>query len=445
MKFIPLTFAAFLDFAAALINLFYLILVLVRTSRTTLYVTFAFICMANIVWNIGSFIEYVTGNHLWYYFSRIGSSMLPALMFHLILTFLGADHRRSNWVRVAYVLSGLFGLSSLLALLLPDLRWVIDTGLRNILYLLVLGPILFAGIVFALVGMKRTNRQDERERLLYILLAAIIGVFTGLTETVQFLGIPIPRLGHLGCLIYSSILAIGIFKHREAYDILAQMQEKLESLGELAAGIAHEIRNPLTSIKGASNLLAGELKHLNLPSNQEYCNIIREEIDRLDHILLNFQYFTRPLRIEKELVDVDEIIWKTVKLAETGPVNITIRQQLSGNAPKVKADASLLKQVFLNLIKNADEACGSDGELVIRTGIHSPSVRISFTDNGPGIPAENLNRIFEPFFTTKSTGMGMGLAICRRIIQAHGGELEVKNRLPKGTEFTIVLPIQTVR
>ena len=441
MKSIPLTLAAYLDFGAALINLFYLILVMVRTSRTTLYITFACICLANIVWNFGSFMEYVTGNHLWFYLSRIGSSMLPALMFHLIITFLRAEHRRTTWVRVAYVLSGLFGLVALLALFLPNLRWVIDTGLRNTLYLIVLGPILFAGIVLALIGMKPTNLQDERERLIYILLAAIIGVFTGLTETVQFLGIPVPRLGHLGCLIYSSILAIGIFKHREAYDILAQMQEKLNFMGEMAAGIAHEIRNPLTSIKGASNLLSGELKSLDLPRVWEYHDIIREEIDRLNHILLNFQYFTRPLKVEKETVSVNEVIQKTVKLAESGPLKIMTKQELADHSPEIRADASLLKQVFFNLIKNANEACDPDGELVVKTEVAPSWFRIIFSDNGPGVPSGNLHQIFEPFFTTKSGGMGMGLAICQRIIQAHGGQIEVKNRLPRGAEFTILLPI----
>jgi signal transduction histidine kinase len=441
MKSIPLTLAASLDFVAALINLFYLILVMVRTSRTTLYITFAFICVANIVWNFGSFMEYVTGDHLWFYLSRIGSSMLPALMFHLIIAFLGAEHRRRTWVRGAYVLSGLFGLVALLTLFLPDLRWVIDTGLRNTLYLIFLGPILFAGIVLALIGMKRTNLQDERERLVYILLAAIIGVFTGLTETVQFLGIPIPRLGHLGCVIYSSILAIGIFKHREAYDILAQMQEKLNFMGEMAAGIAHEIRNPLTSIKGASTLLASESKQIHLPKFHEYHEIITEEIERLHQILNNFQYFTRPLKVEKEPVSINEVIQKTVKLAETGSVKIKIIQELSYNSPKTPADASLLKQVFFNLIKNANEACDPEGELVIKTEVASSWYRTSFSDNGSGIPSGNLKRIFEPFFTTKSSGMGMGLAICQRIVQAHGGRLEVKNRLPRGTEFTILLPI----
>jgi signal transduction histidine kinase len=219
------------------------------------------------------------------------------------------------------------------------------------------------------------------------------------------------------------------------------VQEKLEFLGEMAAGIAHEIRNPLTSLRGASNLLAREIENINLPNIREYHDIISEEIERLNHILLNFQYFTRPLTIQKEPIPIHDVIHKTVKLAETGPLNIKIKQELCGNSPAGWADASLLKQVFLNLIKNAEEACGSEGELVIKAETLPPWLKITFSDNGSGIPPENINRIFDPFFTTKSTGMGMGLAICQRIIQSHGGRLEVKNGLPKGTEFIILLPV----
>jgi len=289
-------------------------------------------------------------------------------------------------------------------------------------------------------SIRMARSEDEKARLRYILAAFIIAVFTGVTDLVQILNLHVPPLGHLGCVTYSSILAIGVFKHRTAFDILAQMQEKLEFMGEMAAGIAHEIRNPLTSIKGASNLLARDLENIDLPNVREYHGIIREEIERLNHILLNFQYFTRPLKIEKESTAIGEVIQKTVKLAETGPINIRIRQELFENSPTVQADGALLKQVFLNLIKNAEEACGPGGELVIKTETLSPWLKLCFSDNGPGIPPENLGHLFEPFFTTKPTGMGMGLAICQRIIQAHGGQLEVKNRFPIGTEFTILLP-----
>jgi len=107
----------------------------------------------------------------------------------------------------------------------------------------------------------------------------------------------------------------------------------------------------------------------------------------------------------------------------------------------IQADPTFLKQVFLNLIKNSAEACGSDGELLIKTEFFSPSLKIIFSDNGPGIPTELLNRIFEPFFTTKATGIGMGLPICHRIIEAHNGRIEVNNLLPKGTQFSIFLPV----
>ncbi len=248
-------------------------------------------------------------------------------------------------------------------------------------------------------------------------------------------------LRHRVNLGYGAALETGyLYAKGAGYDVLAQMQERLASLGEMAAGIAHEIRNPLTSIKGASDLLASELKQLEHPSLQGYHDIIREEIERLDHILLNFQHFTRPLKIEKEQTPIKTVIEKTVRLAETG-TGLRIRQEHVGNSQDISADASLLKQVFLNLIKNADEACSTGGELVIRTQPLPPWFRISFADNGPGISAEHIHRIFEPFFTTKSAGMGMGLAICHRIIRAHGGEMEVKNLLPRGAEFTLLLPI----
>jgi len=209
----------------------------------------------------------------------------------------------------------------------------------------------------------------------------------------------------------------------------------------MAADIAHEIRNPLSSIKGASNLLAHELRNLNQPRIQEYHTIITEEIERLNNILTNFQDLTKPLKIEKDSISINEVIQKTAKLAEMGTPHLEIRLELSNKLPVVQADASFLKQVFLNLIKNATEACGPGGQLEIKTAFDSPWIKINFSDDGPGIPPELVNRIFEPFFTTKSSGMGVGLAICQRIIQAHNGRIEVNNGLLKGTQFNIFLPV----
>ena len=431
----------YLALVVVLINFVYGILILARTSRGILYTTFALICLSNMVWNFGDFMTHVTGTRSWFYFSRFGSSMLPGLMFHLVCILVIPERKRMISVLLAYFLSGLFALVSLSAIFSPRVRWFMDGNARSIFYLILLAPFLFAGILMVLKALKETKIESEKQWLRYFSAAAVIGVSTGLTDLVSFVYHPLPPLGHLGCLVYSSVLAIGIFKHRAAYDILAQMRIKLEDLGQMAAGIAHEIRNPMTSIKGVSNLLGKELKNLNHPKCQEYCSLLTEEIERMSNILNNFQYLTKPIKIEKDSVSINDLVQKTVRLAEVGTLNLRIRLELSPDLPMIQVDASLLKQVFLNLMKNAEEACSSGGELVVKTESVSPFMRISFADNGKGIPLECLNRIFEPFFTTKTTGVGVGLAISQSIVQAHHGRIEVSSLLPKGTQFSIMLPL----
>lgn len=206
-------------------------------------------------------------------------------------------------------------------------------------------------------------------------------------------------------MIYSSVLAIGVFKHRAAYDLLAEIQMKLDMLNELAAGIAHELRNPLTSIEGAAGLLHTRSGKLTDEESKGYLSLITEEVERLDGILTNYQSLTRPLKIDKEPVRINSVIEKTVGLMQIHANGPGIKLDLSPELPICESGPQSLKQVFINLIKNAQEACGPEDSLHITTEYIPPWIRITFSDTGKGVPLEILPHIFEPFVSVKANGV----------------------------------------
>jgi signal transduction histidine kinase len=434
------TINVYFAFTAVVINAVFVVLVLARTSRTSFYLTFLFLCVAAIIWNFGIFMTYFRGRDFWFYIALIGSPMMPALLFHFIQSLI-RPASRSRRVVLAYSLSGLLSISSFLAIFHPGVRRFVDSVSWNIFFLAVLFPFILGGMVMLYKEMRSVQSEEQRNRLRYFLLATIIGTLMGFTDLIQIFKVPVPKLGHAGSVIYSSVIAVGMFKHRRAYDIIAQMQLKVELLSEMATDIAHELRNPLSSIKGASKLLSAELSPKSDAKALEYADIIVEEVERLDYILINFRHLTRPLNIKKDSVLINETIHKTVQLAEIGTLPLKVSEDLASGLPAVQADASSLRQVFLNLIKNASEACGENGKLMIKAEHVQPWVKITFQDSGTGIPSDLIGQIFEPFFTTKTSGMGMGLAISRKIVEAHGGRIEARNTASGGAEFSIYLPI----
>jgi PAS domain S-box-containing protein len=219
---------AYLAFLVVLINFVFVILVVVRTPRTIIYLIFLLICVANMFWNFGDFMAYFIQDRFWFYFSLIGSGMLPALMFHWVNAIVRPKRKSTLWIVPAYFFSGFLAFSSPLTVIHPKVRWFVDSDVWNILFLALLGPFLLAGMIILFYGIHRAKSEDEKSQLRYFLVAALIGVPTGLTDLIQVFKIPVPPLGHIGCLAYSSILAIGVFKHRRAYDILIQMKTKLE-------------------------------------------------------------------------------------------------------------------------------------------------------------------------------------------------------------------------
>jgi PAS domain S-box-containing protein len=223
--------------------------------------------------------------------------------------------------------------------------------------------------------------------------------------------------------------------------------DRLASLGELAAGTAHEINNPLTTVIGLSQLLTER----EVPDDiREGLKLINNEAQRAANVARNLLTFGGKHAPVKQLDQINSIIEDVLELRtyEHKVKNIDVERHLAPNLPKIMADYFQMQQVFMNIIINAEyfmtEAHGR-GTLTITTKKHNGTVSISIADDGPGIPQENLNRIFDPFFTTKEAGKGtgLGLSICHSIVTEHGGQIYVSSQLGKGTTIFIDLPINS--
>lgn len=218
--------------------------------------------------------------------------------------------------------------------------------------------------------------------------------------------------------------------------------EKLAAMGTLAAGVAHEVNNPLASI---SSLIQMMQSKDNLDGKaKENLKLIQTQIQRITQVTKDMMDFARVRPAAKILVDVNDLIEKSLRLAsfDKSFQTLHINKNFTENLPRVFADGDQLQQVFLNLFLNARDALPNEGELVINTTAENSEVRIAITDNGMGIKSEDIQKIFDPFFTTKPTGKGtgLGLAVCYGIITAHGGKIEVLSNDSKGTTFNIALP-----
>jgi two-component system, sporulation sensor kinase E len=221
--------------------------------------------------------------------------------------------------------------------------------------------------------------------------------------------------------------------------------ERLNALTLLAAGVAHEIGNPLNSLNIHLQLMERQARKLNESDRaelQESIDIARAEVNRLDSIVSQFLRAIRPTRPQLRPENINTIVDEAVRFfaAEIKDRDIVVERELRADLPTLELDRDQMKQAFYNVIKNSLEAMKRRGILRIRTDMDESHVLISFTDSGGGISAENLSHIFEPYFTTKTGGTGIGLLIVRRIVREHGGELSIESSEGKGLTLTIRLP-----
>ena len=262
--------------------------------------------------------------------------------------------------------------------------------------------------------------------------------------------------------VSGSLILVDDITEKRAREAKIRRIENLASLTTLAAGVAHEIKNPLGSLsihvqliqkaKDAQEKLCLELQH-NEKSGCEpggyfrqidkYLKVVDEEVDRLNAIVVDFLFAVRPINAVLRRGDVNALLVELVEFVsfELKKAKINSVLNLAENLPPVNFDPGLIKQAILNLIQNAIAAMSNGGTLTITTEEEEAEVKIIIADTGEGISEENFPKIFEPYFTTKSTGTGLGLTVVFKIIKEHQGEVSVKSREGEGTVFTVTLPL----
>ncbi len=242
-------------------------------------------------------------------------------------------------------------------------------------------------------------------------------------------------MGHI--ILFSDLTQIQELKRE------VERSQRLASLGRLAAGIAHEIRNPLSSIKGFATYFGERYRHV--PEDRKTAEIMVHEVERLNRVIGQLLEFARPLTVKKKSTSMETVIYHSLKMIERDAEakHIKVKTNLSPDVPDVYIDPDRMNQVFLNLYLNAIEAMEDGG--VLSVDFHPQEdlriVRITVSDTGHGIHKKDLVNIFDPYFTTKQSGTGLGLAIVHRIIESHKGEVRVESETGKGTSVTILLPV----
>jgi two-component system sensor histidine kinase HydH len=217
--------------------------------------------------------------------------------------------------------------------------------------------------------------------------------------------------------------------------------ERLASLGRLASGVAHEIRNPLSSIKGFAQYFRDKFEKDS--QDKSYAEIVIKEVERLDRVITQLLDFARPKELHPQSYPLSQVIEHPLKLVKADLDKKGINLKTSFLEERVEIDWDQMTQALLNIFLNAMESMDNTGELRVKTALkpEKKGVEISISDTGPGISRENLSRIFDPFFSTKKKGTGLGLAITAKIIEAHKGEITVESEEGKETTFKIFLPL----
>jgi signal transduction histidine kinase len=221
--------------------------------------------------------------------------------------------------------------------------------------------------------------------------------------------------------------------------------ERLAALGQLTAGLAHELRNPLGTMKTSAEMLSRQVSKENAVA-QEMAGFITSEVDRTNSLITRFLDFARPQHLKLETADItimlDSAIARFDREQKSAGTSVTVFKNYSPDVPPVRFDSELMERVIANLLVNAAQASPPGGVVTVKTLSNNTEVEVAVIDRGSGIDPKNIENIFNPFFTTKTDGIGFGLAIISKILDEHGGRITVESTLGEGSVFRVFLPLK---
>jgi len=329
-------------------------------------------------------------------------------------------------------------------------------GVSSSYYIVLLLPVIFAGTTMGLIGMAAVTILAMAE---YLSLLLLIDWTTQYIEPKEIFELVL-RIGVLPVVgILTHELAEANRRAARQYQKVAQQletanenlveaeaavrrSERLAALGQLTAGLAHELRNPLGTIKASAEMLTRNVTTQNAVA-QEMAGFISGEVDRANSLVTRFLDFARPLRLQLSPQHLDAVLDKAVAdfNRRKPPFDVELYLNYSPELPKVALDAEMFSSVVLNLLTNAAQASPPKGAITLKTRLLGSAVEVSVIDRGSGIQPDHIENIFNPFFTTKPDGVGLGLAIVSKIVDEHGGTISVESEVGQGSVFRIVLPL----
>jgi signal transduction histidine kinase len=229
-------------------------------------------------------------------------------------------------------------------------------------------------------------------------------------------------------------------EHLRQAEEAVRRSDRLAALGQLTAGLAHELRNPLGTIKTSAEMLHRTVSAENDVA-REMAGFISSEVDRTNSLVTRFLQFARPLQLRLETADLAQALDRAVAMVEREAPGISIYKNYEPGIPPFLFDAELMERVFYNLALNAAQATAAGGAITVKTRVGGGFAEIAIIDRGAGIDSQHVDSIFNPFFTTKPQGVGLGLAIVSTIVDEHGGKITVESEFGKGSVFRVFLPM----